>query len=135
VAAMAAGDGITYLSEAEAAQRAQRIATRQRLARRPRPARTSADAIAPPPPAPPADQGAPAAQPPTQPPPRPDPAPTSSTRSTWSPAGPVDDGAGVLLGLLAWVVTLAYLDRGLPGVRDLLRAKFINQGPDREWLP
>jgi hypothetical protein len=46
-----------------------------------------------------------------------------------------DDGAGFLLGVFAWVLTLAYLRGGPGGVRDWLRAKFLNKGPDGERLP
>jgi hypothetical protein len=53
-----------------------------------------------------------------------------------------DSGAGVLLGIMAWVATMAYLDTssgkgrgGVTGVRDLIRAKFLNKGQAGEWLP
>lgn len=39
----------------------------------------------------------------------------------------VDDGAGLVLGMLAWVITVQYLRGGMPGVKAWLRAKFLNQ--------
>jgi len=46
------------------------------------------------------------------------------------------DGAGVVLGFLAWVwVVLPYLNGGTAGVRNVLRAKFTNKGPDGSDLP
>jgi len=45
----------------------------------------------------------------------------------------VDDGAGVLLGAFLWALTLAYINPagahrgGVDGVRDWLRAKFLNK--------
>lgn len=53
----------------------------------------------------------------------------------------LDNSAGVIFGLLAWVATMAYLNpsgrgRGGPaGVKDLVRAKFLNKGQSGEWLP
>jgi hypothetical protein len=135
---------ITYLTDAEAAERAQRIATRGRLARRPAAARTSADVI----PAPPA-----AAEPTQAPAARQAnapgrsraasaPAPSTSTppagggspRGGGAPAY-VDDGAGFLLGLALWALTLAYLRGGSHAVKDLIRAKFVNKAHDGSWLP
>jgi hypothetical protein len=47
----------------------------------------------------------------------------------------VDDGAGLILGLMVWVVVLNFIRNGPDGVKTLLRAKFLNQGPGREPLP
>lgn len=47
----------------------------------------------------------------------------------------VDDGAGVLLGFLVWIVVLNYIQGGPTKVRQLLKAKFFNQGPDGKELP
>jgi hypothetical protein len=47
----------------------------------------------------------------------------------------VDDGAGLILGLMAWVVVLNFIRNGPDGVKALLRAKFLNQGPGGEPLP
>lgn len=48
----------------------------------------------------------------------------------------VDQGAGIVLGVLfyLWVV-LPFLDGGTKGVRDVIRAKFLNKAPDGTWLP
>lgn len=53
------------------------------------------------------------------------------------PAGSaVNHFAAFLLGLAFWAwVALPLLDKGPTGVRDQLRAKFFNRGPDGEWLP
>ena len=47
----------------------------------------------------------------------------------------VDDGAGVLLGFLVWIVVLNYIQGGSKKVRQLLKAKFFNQAPDGSELP
>lgn len=48
----------------------------------------------------------------------------------------VDAGAGFVLGLLLWGWVVLPFVRGGPGeVRNVVRAKFINRGPDGEWLP
>jgi hypothetical protein len=39
----------------------------------------------------------------------------------------VNDGAGFVLGVLAWVLTVQYLQHGVPGVKAWLRAKFLNR--------
>jgi len=39
----------------------------------------------------------------------------------------VNDGAGFVLGLLAWVLTMQYIRGGPDGVKAWLRAKFLNQ--------
>jgi hypothetical protein len=39
-------------------------------------------------------------------------------------------GSGFLLGLFAWAVGLAYLQHGMPGVRQFFAAKFLNQKGD-----
>lgn len=47
--------------------------------------------------------------------------------------GRVNDGAGVLLGFLLWVwVVLPFLAGGKARVNAVLRAKFMNKGPDGE---
>jgi hypothetical protein len=38
-----------------------------------------------------------------------------------------DDGAGFLLGVLAWTLTLNYLRGGLPQAKGWLAAKFLNR--------
>jgi hypothetical protein len=51
-----------------------------------------------------------------------------------------DNGAGVLFGFALWALTMAYLNPsghgrgGVQGVRDLLKAKFLNKGQSGEWL-
>lgn len=40
---------------------------------------------------------------------------------------PVHTGSGFVLGVLAWAVAINYLRGGVPQVRQLLRAKFLNQ--------
>jgi hypothetical protein len=41
-----------------------------------------------------------------------------------------------MLGFLAWVwVVLPFLNGGIPRVRQVLAAKFVNQGPDGAPLP
>lgn len=46
------------------------------------------------------------------------------------------DGSGLLLGFLLWSwVVGPYIDGGTKGITDLLRAKFLNQGPDGSELP
>jgi len=47
----------------------------------------------------------------------------------------LEDGAGLILGFMAWVVVLRYIKDGPQGVRDLLKAKFLNKGPDGKELP
>ena len=47
----------------------------------------------------------------------------------------VDDGAGVLLGFLVWIVVLNYIQGGPKKVKQLLKAKLFNQGPDGSELP
>jgi len=58
------------------------------------------------------------------------PAPTSSGAGLSMPApvsAAASTGGGVLLGVGAWAVGLAYLRGGLPEVRKFLAAKFLNQ--------
>jgi hypothetical protein len=147
---------LRQLTPDEAAEVGQRIRTRDRLARRPDAARTSADAVPEPAAATEPDQApaapqkragrrsrattAPASQTPT-------PAAAGSTGSSGSTSSPAwlprgggspsvaDDGAGFLLGIFAWALTLAYLRGGPTGARNWLRAKFVNKGPDGQWLP
>jgi len=48
----------------------------------------------------------------------------------------VDNGAGVILGALAWLwVGLPMLRGGPTEVRNTFRAKFLNKAPDGTWLP
>jgi hypothetical protein len=66
----------------------------------------------------------------------------SAARTARPPAAPrsragrvVDNGAGFLLGLLVWGWVIMPLIHGGPkGVRDMIRAKFLNKGPDGSWL-
>jgi hypothetical protein len=47
----------------------------------------------------------------------------------------VDSGAGFVLGLLLWTwVGLPFLQAGPVGVKNMLRAKFLNKAPDGSWL-
>ena len=53
-----------------------------------------------------------------------------------APRAGVNEGAGALLGFLAWVwVVLPALTGGPDRVRAVLRAKFTNKGPDGSELP
>jgi len=80
-----------------------------------------------------------AGQPPVQQPPARDPvASGSATGPGWRPT--LGDGAqsaaGFLLGLFVWGWLIMPLINGGPTrVRDTLRAKFLNKGPDGSWLP
>lgn len=47
----------------------------------------------------------------------------------------VNDASGFVLGLLAWVLALQFLDDPKTGVRNWLRAKFLNKGPGGAALP
>jgi hypothetical protein len=47
----------------------------------------------------------------------------------------IDDGAGLILGFMVWVVVLNFIRNGPDGVKALLRAKFLNQDPKGEPLP
>lgn len=88
--------------------------------------------------------------PPPAPAPQPAPArrPSSSTsrprlrpslptgRGLWGRERPTSTAAGVVLGLLAWGwIALPLLRGGPTEVRNTLRAKFFNKGPDGKWLP
>ncbi len=77
---------------------------------------------------------------------RPAPAPTAASRpaapkqssSGWRPAGGgmVSNGAGFVLALVFWGwVVLPFVKGGPAGVRDVIRAKFINKAADGSWLP
>ncbi len=52
----------------------------------------------------------------------------------------MEDGSGFILGVFLWALTLAYINpqgnhnSGVTGVRDWLRAKFLNKGPNGEFL-
>lgn len=51
-------------------------------------------------------------------------------------SGVVSNGAGFLLALAFWGwIILPFVKGGPGGVRDVIRAKFINKGPDGSWLP
>lgn len=43
------------------------------------------------------------------------------------PPDAVGSGSGAVLGVLAWVVAVNYLRGGVPQVKQLLRAKFLNR--------
>jgi hypothetical protein len=52
-----------------------------------------------------------------------------------NPPAVLDEGAGFVLGLLVWGwVVLPFLKHGPKGVKDVLRAKFLNKAPDGSWL-
>lgn len=89
----------------------------------------------------PATPATPAAAPPT-PVRRPRPAPSSDpgTRAgavlNSTAARITSNGGGFLLALLVWGwVGLPFLRGGPAQVRNVLRAKFVNKGPDGKWLP
>lgn len=44
-----------------------------------------------------------------------------------APMNATQTGGGFVLGLMAWAVARAYLTGGADGVKQLLRAKFLNQ--------
>lgn len=52
----------------------------------------------------------------------------------------LEDGSGFVLGVFLWALTLAYINprgqhrSGIDGVKDWLRAKFLNKGPDGQFL-
>lgn len=61
--------------------------------------------------------------------------PTQRERSL-SRALPGRDASGFVLGLLAWSwVGLPFIKNGPTGVKNVLRAKFLNKGPKGEDLP
>ena len=64
---------------------------------------------------------------------------SSATGLSWptlQPSAHVETGAGFVLGALFWAwVGLPFLKGGPSQVRDVLRAKFCNRGPDGGWLP
>jgi len=63
---------------------------------------------------------------------RPRPAASSPSR----PARVATEGAGFLLALFVWGwVIMPLIHAGPTGVRDMLRAKFLNKAPDGSWLP
>jgi hypothetical protein len=58
----------------------------------------------------------------------------AATSST--PGTVVDNGAGVILAILAWGwVGLPLVQGGPTQVKNVIRAKFLNKGPDGSWLP
>jgi len=52
----------------------------------------------------------------------------SSTRIFREPAAEIslDDGAGLILGVITWIVAIQYLEGGMSQVQKWLRAKFLN---------
>ena len=60
---------------------------------------------------------------------------TQVARAPLAPGITVDDGAGLLLGLIAWVIALQYIRGGPAAVRAWLAAKFLNKGPGGSELP
>jgi hypothetical protein len=70
-----------------------------------------------------------------KPPKEPGSTPTGSTPGAVS-SGAVSSGAGFILAVLFWSwVALPFLKNGPNGVRDVLRAKFLNKAADGSWLP
>lgn len=66
----------------------------------------------------------------------PAPAAAPPRRGLWGHETPAQSAAGVVLGLLVWGwVFLPLIKGGPPGVKNTLRAKFFNKGPDGKWLP
>lgn len=61
----------------------------------------------------------------------------NAIRSRTAGAAPVvHESAGFLLALLFWGwVALPFLQGGPAAVKDVIRAKFVNKGPDGSWLP
>jgi hypothetical protein len=84
-----------------------------------------------------APQPSPATPAPAAAPPKPAasaPAPPSQRRGRISDAA--DQGAGFILGILLWGwVILPLIQGGPTQVRNVWRAKFLNRGPDGQWLP
>lgn len=58
-------------------------------------------------------------------------------QSAGTTAGSVaSNGAGVILAFLVWGwVGLPFIQGGLGGVKDVIRAKFLNKAHDGSWLP
>lgn len=91
---------------------------------------------------PPVTPAAPTAPAPT-PNPTPAPQPAPPVAKTPPPSlpkisvpSPVSSGAGFLLALAFWTwVALPFFKDGLPGVKNMLKAKFTNKAPDGSWLP
>jgi hypothetical protein len=72
--------------------------------------------------------------------PQPEPAAEPETTEVRLPSVPVptavDTGAGVVLAVLFWWwVGMPFLQGGLSGVKNQLRAKFFNKASDGSWLP
>lgn len=62
-------------------------------------------------------------------------APSRSPLSRIGSGGAVDNGAGLVLAFFAWVwIGLPFTKGGVKQVRDVLRAKFMNQNDQKEWL-
>jgi len=50
--------------------------------------------------------------------------------------GVVNDGAGLVLAFFAWTwIGLPFLQGGVTGVKNVLRAKFFNKDSKGNWLP
>jgi hypothetical protein len=52
---------------------------------------------------------------------------TKAAVQGWQRPEPAPAGAGIVLGVLVWAVARSYIEGGVPRVRKLLRAKFLNQ--------
>lgn len=65
---------------------------------------------------------------------------TKGLNANPAPLRAVDDGAGIVLGVFLWLLTLAYINpsgkhhSGAAGVRAWLKAKFLNKGDHGEYL-
>ena len=46
-----------------------------------------------------------------------------------------NDASGFVLGALAWILVIQYLNGGVPGVKNWLRAKFLNKDAKGNPLP
>lgn len=53
--------------------------------------------------------------------------PSSSTRPASTGNGYAEEGAGVVLGVIAYALFLSYIQYGWPGVRGWFAAKFLNK--------
>jgi hypothetical protein len=86
-----------------------------------------------PPAAPPADGGASPPPPSTA---KAKPAAAGGGGSLPAPPAFVNEGAGVLLAVVAWGwLVMPFLVGGMPRVRQVLKAKFLNRAADGSWLP
>jgi hypothetical protein len=49
--------------------------------------------------------------------------------------GVVHDASGLILGLMLWGwLVMPFLENGVPGVKKVLMAKFLNKKPDGSFL-